>query len=279
VRNRSSSDAGIVILDTNCYKFLERGDVNSRVSASLRAADMRIWPSKMNSLEAVASANAQVRDRSRAIMNRVADGRVLLPFPTDHLKQIGEAIVRGDTQYTVRSQGPDEMLTDAVLAAERQPEAETFLSGMEALFDAALSAARPEVQAALRRLGLLDSWASAADFLDGPWANPENRRAIVDQTWHTLGLPGDPPVDRLLNQETWKMAVDIDGLAMYQRTVLKKQPKRVQRRDLLQLLAMSLSHRRIIVTDDGAFLSAARALLERRYRNARAMHITELLAA
>jgi hypothetical protein len=95
--------------------------------------------------------------------------------------------------------------------------------------------------------------------------------------WKALRLPGDPPLKQLLENETWKLLIDAEGLAVYERAVIKEQPKRVHRMDLLQLVYLGGSHSRVLATADEPFLRAATQILRGRYPNVRVLHIRDLL--
>jgi hypothetical protein len=233
----------------------------------------------MNVLEAAATKNVRVRARLLDVIRRIADGRPLLSFPAELLMQVGEAIVRRDPQLTITQGVIDRWLTDAQLADARQDRAVKLLSGMDHYFDTAFDKARAQVQSQLRALGVLNRWESLAAFLDGPWADIDNVRSTVAYAWRGLGLKGDPPVEQLLENEVWRLFVHLEGAAFYQRTVIQQRPKRVQWRDLLQLLYLAGSYHRILVTDDKPFHSAATMVLAGRHPGSRAMLLDDFIAA
>jgi hypothetical protein len=231
----------------------------------------------MNVLEATASQNVRVRERLLETIARFADGRPILGFPIELLRDIGEAILRGDERMTMEPQGLDAWLHDSKLAAARQPDAVRLLSGIGAYFDRVLDHVRRDVQKELGQLDVLDSWDSAADFLDGPWGDADNLRFVVDSVWSAIGLSGDAPVESLFSNPAWRMLVDVEGMAMYQRVVVKQLAKQVQWRDLMQLVYMAGSQHRIIAMADKAFWAAATVLVTRRHPGARAMLIHDLI--
>jgi hypothetical protein len=276
---RRVGDTGIVILDASCWKRLADRKVEGRVRASLRAVDLTVWPTTMNVLEAAATKNTRVRTRLFDVISRMSDGRPLLSFPAELLMQVGEAIARGEPRVTIARGVIDSWLTNVPLANARQDRAVELLSGMDHFFDTVFDKARAEVQSELRALGVLDRWESLAAFLDGPWADIDNVRSTIAYAWRGLGLKGNPPVEQLLENEVWQLFVHVEGAAFYQRTVIRQRQKRVQWRDLLQLVYLAGSHHRIFVTGDKALHAAATNVLAERHPGARAMLVDDFIAS
>jgi len=83
----------------------------------------------------------------------------------------------------------------------------------------------------------------------------------------------------LLNvNEAWRLLLDIEGLAVYERTVARKQPKRVHRFDLIQLIYLAGGTERIMVTAEKPLIRAGNLILGTRYSNARMVHISEIVS-
>jgi len=127
----------------------------------------------------------------------------------------------------------------------------------------------------LRRTG--DQYESATEFLVQEWVGSDLRRDYAAVTWSALKLPGDAPVEALERNEAWRLLLDAEGIALYERAVARKQPKRVQRMDLLQLIYLAGARRRILATSDAGLLRAGAAILPGRYLNARVVSAADIL--
>ena len=109
------------------------------------------------------------------------------------------------------------------------------------------------------------------------WVGSDLRRDYAAVTWSALKLPGDAPVEALERNEAWRLLLDAEGIALYERAVARKQPKRVQRMDLLQLIYLAGARRRILATSDAGLLRAGAAILPGRYLNARVVSAADIL--
>ena len=82
----------------------------------------------------------------------------------------------------------------------------------------------------------------------------------------------------LEQNEAWRLLLDAEGVAVYERAIATVQPKFVQRLDLLQLIYLAGESKRMIVTSDKGLLRAGNAILPGRYPGARAVHLDDLLS-
>lgn len=268
---------GLLILDTNCYAQLESPDRLARLRSNLRVANLIAQPTELNLVEVTATAQASVRERLLATVRRVADGNALLPWPFKLLQQIGEAMARGQHNVAVEPSGKEWYLEDPAVASELRDEIITFQRDLEKTFSQFHARNRKRLQEAMKSRGVQDEFGSAREFLESFWSVSDMRRDYAEVTWSALSLPGKASLEQLTQNESWKLLLDAEGVAVYERAIARVQPKIVQRLDLIQLVYLGLARRRIIATADNALLRAADAVLLRRYENARAIHVSSLL--
>lgn len=268
---------GILVIDNNCYARLGDPGALRRFRANLRAADWIAQPSEVNLLES-AAAPPDVRARLIRTIRDVADGQPLLPWPIKLLKQVGEAIVRGDPSFTVPPSGAEWYLDDLAAADEVSAEALQFQRNLEAAFSQLHQRNRRRVQAQLRQQRVREEFGSAREFLNRGWAQTGGRSMYAEVTWKALALPGEAPLDAIEANEAWRLLLDAEGVAAYERAIAHEQPKFVQRIDLVQLVYLALADRRMLVTADGPLRRAADAVLVGRYPNARAVHVSDVAA-
>lgn len=82
---------------------------------------------------------------------------------------------------------------------------------------------------------------------------------------------------QLLQADTWRLALDVEGFAMFERAIITEQSPRVHRPDLIELVYLGLASPRLIVAADNAFIAGAKRILHHRHAGARALHVEELL--
>ena len=268
---------GIVVLDTTCYARLEDPAVLDRLNRSLRSVCLEASPSLINMFELLSTPNPGVRCRRLKTVLQIAAGRPLLPMPQDLLRRAGEAVRDGEREFHLVPTGLERAPLESATAARLQPKALAFCNRVEGKFRETHDDARRAVQRFLKEHGKQDAWPSAAEFLDSQWSTPDLLGHFAGIIWHALNLGGTPPIDDLLANDTWRLYLEAWGLSVYQRGIMRNQPRQVQRMDLLQIAYLSLGTRGILASADRPFLSAAQCLLHGRYRLAEAVHIQELL--
>lgn len=268
---------GVVVLDTSCYAHLVKPAVWERLNRSLRTAHLEARPTAINMFELLSTPNPRVRQRLLKTFHQIAAGRRVLPWPRDLLRHVGEAIRDGEHECRLAATWLDGLLVDPARSGLQQQRALAFCRRVETQFTNSHRDARKAVQSFLREHGIQDAWSSAAEFLDSQWSTPNLLGHFSEIIWRALQLDGAPPIDDLLTNDTWRLYLEAEGLAVFQRGIMRRQSKRVQRMDLLQLVYMSVRDRRILASADEPFLSAATCLLHRRYSLAEAVHIRALL--
>lgn len=270
---------GLVIVDATFLRHLASERALARLEAACRLADLRIWPSAINAVEALKHTNESQRERLVAALRRWTQGRPLLPWPPVLLARWVRAAARGERQLQFRGTRLDALLEDPGAIDDGHAKAQRLAATMEARFAAAHAAVRPEVQAELKRRGLRGQWGSCQEFVVEQWSRPDLTDYFGALLWRQLGMLGEPPREAIAASEAWRIAIDAFGAAVYQRVVAHQQVRNpAGLLDLSQLITLALHHqRRIFVTDDGALHDAATAVLVGRYPNARVMRAEELL--
>lgn len=274
---RAVSNAGILILDTNCYPRLESADKLACLRANTRATGFIAQPSELNLVEIAATSPNSIRDRLLATMREVANGNALLPWPFKLLHEIGLAIASGTPSVSVQPSGKEWYLDDFAAVGRLREEALEFQKSLEKTFSGFHARSRKRLQGSMRSCSVRDEFGSARGFLEGFWGESDMRRDFAGLTWSALRLPGDAPVAKLELNEPWRLLLDAEGVAVYERAIARVQPKFVQRMDLLQLVYLGIAQRRMLASADAGLLRAANTVLSMRYNNARALHIAELI--
>jgi hypothetical protein len=270
------SASGLLILDNNVFRRLLVPRAMARLIGNVRAADLVVQPTEINLLE-IAAATESVRTRLIAAMREAAEGMALLPWPIKLLKGIGHAIAGSKQTYKAEASGTEWYLDDHAALSELQQEVLVFNQNLEQAFTRLHERNRRRITEMVKKTKTRDGHGSTRDFIVREWVDSGLRRAYAEVTWSALGLPGDAPMSALEQNEAWRLLLDAEGAALYERAVAQKQPRRVQRMDLLQLIYLAGARRRILVTSDQSLLRVADAILTGRYLNARAVSADEYL--
>jgi hypothetical protein len=256
---------GIVVIDTNCLRHFEDAALEKRIRRSLEAADFEIWPSAINVLEVLQDKNTARRARLLTILRRLATGRGVLPLPQDILRLSGQAIVAGRRGFRAGMSGTERMLVrdPANVDPKLQQVSQKFLANLEARLGQAHEKARPQVQRVLKERR--EGWESIQVFLDTFWTRIEFQDSYLTKLWKLFKLPGDAPLNALMQAPPWRLLLDAHGVAAFERDAVREQPKRVHHADLLQLVYAAAGYKRILVTEEKPLLRAATAVLVGRY--------------
>jgi len=269
---------GLLILDNNCLRFLRGPDAVAQFKANLRLADLVFVPTEVNLLEIGAAQPDDLQQDLVRILRTLAAGEPFLPWPFALRKSIGRSLVQGETFFRAERLTFEEYLDNPSLLVELRADVVAFNKKIEAEFSAFHDRRRQQLQAELKRRGEQEACGDVRTFLEQVWDGSEGRQAFADLTWQTLGLPGSPPMHLLNVNEAWRLLLDIEGLAVYERTVARKQPKRVHRFDLIQLIYLAGGTERIMVTAEKPLIRAGNLILGTRYSNARMVHISEIVS-
>jgi hypothetical protein len=272
--------SGAVIVDTNVLKYLEDDDTRERVVRSLAVADLRIWPSAMNALEVVRHENPRARGRLLRSIRELIPKQFLLPMPLSLLKSSAEALLRGQKGFTTGPSHLEWLVREPERIEERHVlNAGRILDDSQRTWDEAHRAGRKAVRALLKSKGVRDPWGSAAEFLDRQWTTRAHLDSYIEAFWRELKLEGDPPIDLLLSHELWRLYFEGLGATVYERTVLNQSPKPAHSADVIQLVYMAGTPKRLLVTEDQGLTRLAQSVLLRRYPMTRILTPTELLSA
>ena len=269
---------GRLILDTTCFGSLSDGNRLAAMRASLVVAHLTTWPSAMNALEIRNTQNLEVRDRLKRVLFDLLGDRFLLPWPHDLLREATDFAAGKVPDLWITRHGYEELFLQPDATASIWPVMQQVLLTTDELFHERVVTHRAATQRLLKARRLRDPWESLPDFLDSQWAARDLREHVLSITWERLGMPGAAPIDSLLHDEMWCLFLDIQGAAFFEETVLHEQPPRAHQTDMLQLLYLAYAPVRVIASTDKAMLRQANGILRRRYRNARAVHLTEVIA-
>ena len=275
-----SKPLGAVILDTNVVKYLEDEGTRERVVQSLAVADLRIWPSALNALEVVRHENPRARGRLLNSLRELTQQQYLLPMPLSLLKASGEALLARKMGFTTGPSHLEWLVHEPERIEERHVrEAGRILDDSQRTWDEAHRAGRNAVRALLKLKGVRDPWGSAAEFLDRQWMTREHLDSYIAAFWRELKLEGEPPIEQLLTHELWRLYFEGLGATVYERTVLDQSPKPAHSADVIQLVYMAGTPKRVLVTEDGGLTRVAQSILLRRYPMTRIFTPAELVAA
>ena len=277
---RAARPIGAVILDTNVFKFLASTGQLERLRRSLSVCDLEFWPSAYNVLECVATENPRVRNRLLATIAAVSRRNFLLPLIDDLLANVAASVVRDEPGFELRASELEWMVHEPERVTDEYAiEARGLLERLQGEWETAYRTGRRAIRQMLRRDGQRDPWGSAAAFLDQQWMAPDHVGSYVERMYGTMRLPGAAPVDALLASEAWRLYFKGLGVTVYERCVLDQSPRPAHVVDVMQLVYLAGSTRRIFVTDDSASARVASAVLVRRHAGARVMTPAELLDA
>lgn len=271
---------GLVIVDATFLQYLASERALARLESRCALANLRIWPSTINAIEALKHPNIAVRGRLVDAVARWAGDRPLIPWPPTLLVKWARAGARGEERLHFRGTKMDALVRSSSARANATRQAEQLAAQAETAFDAAHAAVRPAVQAKLKEHGLRDEWPTCRAFIVDQWSRPDMLAFFGTLIWRQLGMQGEAPTAAFVASEAWRIAVDGFGASVYQRAVRHQQlGNPAGQLDLLQLVTLSLHSRgRIFITNDNALHDAASAVLVGRFPNVRVMRAEEFLA-
>ncbi len=267
---------GILIIDNSSLKHIESQESRSRLTASLRAAAWKAWPTAVNYLEAAKNQNPSTRDRTLGTLRWLCGKGGLLPWPHEILRITGQAILENRPKFEIEWSGMEAHLFRGEITDEHRVGAEEFIDSQQAVFDAVQEKARRAIQAALKEFNTGEF--SAERFLEEVWHSAAHLDVHLQLLWESFDFPGDAPVNLLRQLEPWMLFFDVYGVVAYEQAFLKERRTRVQLPDLLQLLYLGVRKgKRAVATEDKAFTRAGNAILRRRYPRAEVTSINDFL--
>ena len=260
---------GIAIIDTNCFKYLRTPHEQRRVTASLATADFELRPTAINALEAMQNPNQDQRTTVLGVLDALAAGKPLLPWPRELLQRATDAIRNGCHDF-LGPIGGLRLRTDRI-TTKSCAAALAWSHTLEKTFSEYHDAARKSIQALIRTKPEEAPWDTAPTFLDAFWTTPSQRDTLLQSCWKSLGNAGQAPIDKMIAHPVWRMFLDLEGVAVFERVIVHEQPRPAHHWDLRQLLYLTLRPRRILVTDDKPLFRAATAVLDGRYTQAQVL--------
>jgi hypothetical protein len=271
---------GAVVLDTNTLKHLEDPDVLRRVRASLATAQLHARISAVNVLEIVTTQNLRVRDRLLRVVGEFVQERWLVPDVSHMLRFAAEAELRGEQHFSAGASGFEWMVKEPERIADSHvQQAVRILGDRDDFWERSHQAMRKWIRPELKRRFGGDPWGSVGTFLDRNWTREDQLDTFAETVWSSLELPGEPPLRALLSNEIWRMYFEAHGAVIYERVVPSQVERPAHISDVVQLVYLAGARRRILVTEDAAFVRAARGVLEGRYPNSRVMLPADFIAS
>ena len=240
---------------------------------------LRVWPSKINSIEVIKDPSPGRRLLLGRAIAEWCGSSALLPWPPQILQLAGHAALRGENNCEIPKEMQQVLVPTEEDSREDQNRAQLWVRESEDAFDRAHGEVRQELQDILKEKGLHGQWPTAAAFLDEEWSKPENQQHFTQLFWTHFDLPGEPPANLFALSEAWRIFMDAFGASVYDRAVAKEQkrnPPGVM--DLLQVVYLSMhTAARILVTNDKGLATTATAILSGRYPNVRVMDAESFL--
>jgi hypothetical protein len=271
---------GTVVMDANVLGRLTRPPDRAQLASSLRVADLMPWPTAVNLLEAVRHENATVRLRLLEILRDLSGNRFVLPMPAEFLMRVGRMVAAGDHSFDHEPSDFEWMLFEPErITREQVAYAGRILDEAEDRFSDMHRTARRRLRGYLKARGSGDPWGDIPTFLDQQWMRPSHIDSYIVQMWKDLELDGDAPVEALRGNEAWRLYFEGFGATVYERAIQSQSQQPAHLYDVLQLIYLSGTTKRILVTNDRGLLRVAQAVTYRRYSNLRVMSNDEFLEA
>lgn len=269
---------GVVVLDANAFWRLESPEVQERVIASCRAADLLFRPTAVNLFEIVQTPNPTRRSRLLGAMAAMSQERPVLPFPLECLRRVGEMISRGEETFEHVPSDFEWMLYEPDrITDDHVRKAETLLNTQQAEFDGRHKRARRHVRDLLKSKQLGDPWGSSVRFLEEQWTTRSHLDTYIERYWSQLKLAGPAPVDAVLASEAWRLSFEGLGATVYERAVASQLAQPAHANDIAQLVYLAGNPKRVLVTDDRGLQRVASDVLLGRYPGARVMSVSEFV--
>jgi hypothetical protein len=270
--------AGIVVLDTSTLKYFQDPERRENLLRDLSVAQWEVWPSVLNVLEVTKNENTRIRNDLLGTIRALSGGRPLLPWPHVLLKQAAETVIDHGEGFVAGDRSLDWLLADPDCLSQKDiDESKQFWRDRESTFTDTNAKGRRVFQPFLKERDLRNEWRDARDFLERQWSTRSHLDSYVESLWQHLDLKPPPLIDEVLATEIWRLFFDGHGVAAYERAIAQRPPRQVQEADVLQLMYLAGSRRRMIVSEDQGLLRAAGQVVRGRYDNAWVVNIADLL--
>ena len=273
----AARNTGLLIVDNSALRKLATVSAREKLSANMRVADLEAVPTEVNVVEAAAAGSSRTRETLLRTLKAVCGDRLMLPWPFQLLRRLGEAILANEAQFALEETGFDWLLSTPEETAVVQADSAKFMREFKARNVRLHREARPRVQQYIKKHGLRHQFATPVEFLDEYWNVGGMREHFTTSIWKAIGLPGRPPLDVLMLNDAWRLTLDGYGYAVYQGAVQIQESRKVHQADLIQLVYLGAPGRRVLATNDNPFCTAAQTILHGRYGNASAALIDEFL--
>jgi hypothetical protein len=186
--------------------------------------ELEIVPSIANVLEALKHPNVVTRTALLSGIQEWTAARPLNPWPTDLLRLSGEALLRGQLSFTVDDNSANAIQLRRGTLEEDHEQALRYLADLENNFIDPFRKNREALRRQLRKDRRRRAWPDLDLFLDFHTRDIDVIEYLLRRLWESVGLPHVAvPVDRILQSEVWRLALDGIGAAMYARAVAVEQ--------------------------------------------------------
>lgn len=263
---------GHIFFDNNTIQYIRENRLVGRVLSNARAAHLDILATELNLVEAY-SASPDVADRIVDTIGELTGGADVLPWTGALLKAVGEGFVSGAEPIQIDRVSLEVVRTEDGRAALRR-DLKAFKDRIDATHRDLHARNRQKLQKMLLERGVRARWEELPAFLE-EWRTLDTRRQFALASWRDCEIAAPFPEPILDGNHTWMLASDADALGLFQGALVFEQPRQVQRMDQLQLPYLGGSDRRILVTRDVPFATAAGMVVHGRYSLARVMTLSE----
>lgn len=269
---------GALIIDSNCFKHLEKATTQDSFRRILNEKNLEFWPTALNAFELAKTRTDSVRERLLKIISSLSQESLLLPAPHSILRRVALAGLRGDTGFQTEASGLEWLLEDASeITPEVIDQAQDFSNNIDASFELAHVEMRSFLEKNYNQTEIMETWPSASAFLDSQWMRPEQLDTIIQGIWKNLQLPDTAPIDFVLSMKAWRLYLEGLGAIIYRRAVSHEQGKLVQINDISQLVYLSGRQPSILVTQDKGFLQTVQDVIAGRHNEIRVLHWSDFI--
>jgi hypothetical protein len=251
----------IVIMDTNCLRYLRSTSIRASFARQLRTIDGLSIGTTVNLIEVYRHGSANARCTLLDVVRYLTGDRPLAPWPYALMAAVGTAVLSYEDSFDMPVSGLEPFLT-------KQPsrtalaKLDKTIRDMENDFREMHDRARPAVQSFMRKRCLRNNWAGARAFLDEMWMRSEHIDDYIEGVWKKLKLNGHPPVSRLRDNATWRLFFEAQGVAAFEQAFLDQRQRAFGVLDLLQLIYVTGFPRSLFLSNDRPLTRLAGIVLD-----------------